>query len=135
MKCAALFASISALASVPATMAAVALYMVLVFHERPAQLLLPDIFFFGYAPAMRGALFAACAGALLSLLRTAVGRWLFVLLATGLAAIAGCLLGVWVVGDSPHISSRIAASLLGVTWSIMAVIVASVAVRKRYERT
>jgi uncharacterized membrane protein len=108
--------------------------MVVVFHERPTQILLPDVVFFGFAPSIRGALVAAVAGALLGVLRTYMRRWQFVFLAIGLAAIAGALLGLWVVGDSPHISSRMAATLLGITWSCSAAILASVAVRERYER-
>jgi hypothetical protein len=130
MKRLTLFAAVSVLASVPATMAAIALYMVLVLHERPAQILLPDVVFFGFAPSIRGALLAAVTGALLSVFRTHIGRWQFVVLSIVMAGIAGYLLGLWVVGDSPHLSARIAAMLLAATWSIMAVIVASVSVRK-----
>jgi hypothetical protein len=124
MKRLVLFASMSALVSVPATMAAVALYMVVVFHERPSQILLPDVVFFGFAPSIRGALLAAVAGALLGVLRTYTTRWQFVFLAVAVAAIAGSLLGLWVVGDSPHISSQKAATLLGLTWSCSAAILA-----------
>jgi hypothetical protein len=127
-------AFVSALASIPATIAAVVLYMVVVFHERPALYLLPDALFFGYMPAFYGAVVAAITGALLGVLRAKMNRVQFVLLAIGIAMILGCVLGFWLVGDSPHISRKIVAGLLAVTWSTMAAAVTLISERKRYER-
>jgi hypothetical protein len=114
------FAAVSALISIPATLAAVFFYMVIVFHERPTLNLLSAASVWSVAPATRGFFLAAMAGALLCILRMHVRRTQFLLVAVLSAAALGYLLGCWVAGNSPHISSLMASSLFAITWAIAA---------------
>lgn len=114
------------LVSTTATLAATVLYFVFVFREWP------DAFgavYIAIAPTTRGLLLAVPAAVAFMLLRGRLNRIVLVLLVATTAAVIGPLVGVWFVGNSPHISGRIAAALLALTWGIATVIPAAVAVR------
>ena len=114
------------LVSAAATLAATVLYFILVFGEWPDPF---GAVYIAIAPTMRGVLLAIPAAVAFTFLRGRVNRLVFVVLVTATAALIGALIGVWFVGNSPHISARIAAALLALTWAIAAAIPAAVAVR------
>jgi hypothetical protein len=121
---------LSALASIPATVAATLLYMALVFGERNWSALRLG-FVFSIPLAIRGLPLALIAGLILWFVRRRSTRASFVLVALLTSALAGCVLGFWITEHSPHVSSPIAAALLAFTWAVVAAATSVVATRER----
>lgn len=107
----------SAAGSVVAAIAATALYIGIVLGER---IDIARTVFIGLPLGLRGIVLAAPAALAFGLARPHFGRGGFVLATSVTAGVLGALLGFWVVGDSPHISARLAAMFLASTWFIVA---------------
>ena len=125
------FVSVSALVSIPATVAATVLYIALILHERSSSAFVSG-FFFGIGLSIRGLLPAAIAGVFLFFARDRWARPMFVLIAMLTSGLAGALFGILITRHSPHINSWIAAGLLGSTWALVATATALCATRDRF---
>ena len=103
----------AAAGSVVATIAATALYILIVIGGR---LDIAGTFLLGLQLGLRGTVLAAPAALAFGFAWPHLRRGAFVLSTSATAGVLGALLGFWVVGNSPHISARIAAMLLASTW-------------------
>jgi hypothetical protein len=124
------FAVMSALVSIPATVAATLLYIALVLEERNLSALRLGLFL-SVSFAIRGLPLALIEGLILCFVRRRFTRASFVLVAMLTSALAGYLLGFFTTKHSPHVSSPIAAGLLASTWTVVATVTALVATRER----
>ena len=120
------YAVAAAVASFCATIAATVLYVVVALHERPD---ISTSFLVGLHPALEGIVLAVPAAVMFSFFQRRLNRVVFVIGAAATASVLGALLGFWVAGNSPHVSAKIAAVFLALTWSTAAVLVALFAAR------
>jgi hypothetical protein len=112
---------VAAVASIPASFAAVILYVLVALHEVAGFKML---WVFALVPAIRGIPLAAVIGMLVARLPRSVPRLRFAILVGGIAAVGGALLAYWMTLKSPHVSAFVACLCFAVTWSVAAGFVA-----------
>jgi hypothetical protein len=119
------YAVIAIVASLPATLAAVWLYLAILVREPFAWSQVHGVLAFGVFPSIYGAVLAIVPAVVLALLRQHLKQLPFIGVAA-LAAVGGAIsLGLLVTRNSPHVSALYACALLAITWCATAVVLAS----------
>src|SRR5438128_11472810 len=98
------YLALAAAVSMLASIAAVQVYEVIAWHERPLTFDLPQLFFLGFPIGLRGLVLALPGAATLFFLRARLSRPSFVCLAAAGGALLGVVLAFSLRGNADHIS-------------------------------
>lgn len=116
-------AVVAVTASIPATFAAVFLYLQPMRGDSSWNETLRAVLVFGVYPASRGVVVAAAIAVVLALVVNRVAGLAFALIASLAATFGGILVGYWSTIHTLHVSTPLAMAMCAITWLVTAVIV------------